>query len=66
MESLNWKSLSKLWLILGKTLKLHIFETAPFRLFPKMVDLKAVHKYYDVDGDGTICYNEFVNALADK
>ena len=31
-----------------------------------MVDLKALHKFYDVDGDGNICYNEFVNALSDN
>jgi len=44
------------------------FEEAlgAFGLFPKMVDLKAIHKYYDVDGDGNICYNEFVNALSDQ
>jgi Ca2+-binding EF-hand superfamily protein len=28
--------------------------------------LKALHKYYDVDGDGNISYHEFVNALSDN
>ena len=36
------------------------------RFFPKQVDLKALHKFYDVDGDGHICYNEFVRALSDQ
>jgi len=49
-------------------LELEEFEQAlgHFGLFPKMVDLKALHKFYDVDGDGTISYNEFIKALADK
>ena len=36
-----------------------------FRLFPKQVDLKALHRYYDVDGDGGVSYHEFVKALTD-
>lgn len=28
-----------------------------------MVDLKGLHKFYDVDGDGSVSYTEFVNAL---
>lgn len=28
--------------------------------------MKALHKYYDVDGDGNISYHEFVNALSDN
>jgi Ca2+-binding EF-hand superfamily protein len=28
--------------------------------------LKALHKFYDVDGDGNISYHEFVNALSDN
>lgn len=35
------------------------------RFFPKKVDLQAIHKYYDTDQDGTISYNEFLNALCD-
>jgi len=34
-------------------------------LFPKIVDLKALHKFYDADGDGYISYYEFMNALSD-
>ena len=30
------------------------------------MDLKALHKFYDVDGDGNISYHEFVNALSDN
>ena len=36
-----------------------------FRLFPKQIDLKALHRYYDVDGDGAVSYNEFVRGLTD-
>ena len=28
--------------------------------------MKALHRYFDVDGDGNISYNEFVNALSDN
>lgn len=38
---------------------------AAFGLFPKIVDLKALHKYYDLDQDGNISYNEFINQLSD-
>jgi Ca2+-binding EF-hand superfamily protein len=29
-----------------------------------LFDLKNLHKYYDVSGDGAISYNEFINALS--
>jgi len=35
-----------------------------FRLFPSTTDLKKLHSYYDKDGDGGVCYNEFLNALS--
>jgi len=28
-----------------------------------MVDLKGLHKFYDVDGNGSVSYQEFLNAL---
>lgn len=34
-------------------------------LFPKKVDLQALMKYYDVDGDGNITYDEFLRGLRD-
>lgn len=34
-----------------------------YRLFPKKVELQALMKYYDVDGDGNITYNEFLRGL---
>jgi hypothetical protein len=48
-------------------LELREFEEAlaAFGLFPKQVDLKSLHRYYDVDGDGSVSYNEFVRALTD-
>lgn len=28
--------------------------------------MKALHKFYDVDGDGQVSYHEFVNALSES
>ena len=36
---------------------------ATFGLFPKVVELQALMKYYDVDGDGNITYEEFIRGL---
>ena len=36
---------------------------ATFGLFPKVVDIQALMKFYDVDGDGNITYEEFVRGL---
>lgn len=49
-------------------LELREFEEAlgSYGLFPKQVDLKQLHKFYDVDGDGSVSYWEFVNGLTDK
>lgn len=33
------------------------------RLFPKKVELQALMKYYDINGDGSITYEEFLNGL---
>jgi len=32
-------------------------------LFPKKVELQALIRYYDVDGDGNVSYDEFVSGL---
>jgi Ca2+-binding EF-hand superfamily protein len=34
-----------------------------YRLFPKKTDLQALMKYYDIDGDGNINYEEFIRGL---
>ena len=34
-------------------------------LFPKIVEIQALLKFYDVDGDGNISYDEFVRGLRD-
>jgi Ca2+-binding EF-hand superfamily protein len=34
-----------------------------FRLFPKKVELQALHKYYDIDRDGNVSYEEFISGL---
>lgn len=36
------------------------------RLFPKKVELQALMKFYDVDGDGNISYEEFIRGLRDE
>ena len=39
---------------------------AKFGIFAKSVELQALVKYYDVDGDGLISYEEFLNGLTDR
>ncbi len=39
---------------------------AAFGIFPKKVELQALMKYYDVDGDGSISYDEFLSGLKDE
>lgn len=39
---------------------------AAFGLFPKKVELQALMKHYDVDGDGNITYDEFLRGLRDE
>ena len=38
---------------------------AAFGIFPKKVELQALVKFYDVDGDGNISYDEFLSGLRD-
>jgi Ca2+-binding EF-hand superfamily protein len=39
---------------------------AAFGIFPKKVELQALMKFYDTDGDGSISYNEFLSGLKDE
>ena len=39
------------------------FLNNAYSLFPKKVELQALVKYYDVDGDGNISYEEFLRGL---
>jgi Ca2+-binding EF-hand superfamily protein len=39
---------------------------AAFGIFPKKVELQALMKYYDVDQDGFINYQEFMSGLKDE
>lgn len=49
------------------TLDIGEFEQAlaSFGLFPKKVELQAMMKYYDINGDGSVGYEEFLNGLRD-
>ena len=38
---------------------------ATYGIFPKVVEIQALMKYYDVDGDGNITYEEFIRGLRD-
>lgn len=38
---------------------------AAYNLFPKVVEIQALMRYYDVDGDGNITYEEFIRGLRD-
>jgi len=38
---------------------------AAYGIFVKKVELQALMKYYDIDGDGNITYEEFLNGLKD-
>lgn len=39
---------------------------AAFGLFPKKVELQALMKYYDLDNDGNISYEEFMHGLRNE
>ena len=49
----------------NKKLDIEEFEGAlkECGLFPKKVDIQALMKYYDIDNDGHICYEEFLRGL---
>lgn len=52
----------------NKVLDISEFEQAlaAFGLFPKKVELQALMKYYDINKDGNISYDEFVSGLRDE
>ena len=39
---------------------------ASFGIFPKKVELQSLMKFYDIDGDGSISYNEFLSGLREE
>ena len=42
---------------------MRVFSLIIYRLFPKIVDIQALMKYYDTDHDGNITYEEFLRGL---
>lgn len=51
----------------NKKLDLEEFNQAlnEYGLFPKVIEVQALMKFYDVDGDGNITYEEFIRGLKD-
>jgi len=39
---------------------------AAFGIFPKKVEIQALMKFYDVDGDGNVSYEEFLRGLREE
>ena len=52
----------------SKTLDAQEFEQAlaAYGLFPKKVELQALMKYYDINADGSISFDEFMSGLKDE
>lgn len=52
----------------SKTLDAQEFEQAlgAYGLFPKKVELQALMKYYDIDGNGSISFDEFISGMKDE
>jgi len=46
---------------LGKQYK--NYSVITFSLFPKKVEIQALMKYYDLNGDGSISFEEFMGGL---
>ncbi len=53
-------NLNKHWQHLG-IIKIYLITV--YSLFPKKVELQALMKYYDIDNDGNISYEEFIRGL---
>jgi Ca2+-binding EF-hand superfamily protein len=48
---------------LSGTISILINLITVHRLFPKKVELQALIKFYDIDGDGNVSYEEFLSGL---
>jgi calcyphosin len=49
----------------GKFLQ-SVCVTSFYSLFPKKIEIQALIKYYDLNKDGSISYDEFMNGLRDE
>ena len=67
-KSLTKLNSKKLLQYLGKENNDCVTESnlTSYRLFPKKVDLQGLMKYYDIDGDGNITYEEFLRGMRDE
>jgi len=50
----------------GKHSSYLISKRFVFSFFPKKIELQALIKFYDVDGDGNVSYEEFLRGLRDE
>ena len=44
----------------------YIANLLDYRLFPSVVEMQALMKFYDIDGDGNITYEEFIRGLREE
>ena len=51
------------WFVFYANSRLRLLLFSHRSLFPKKVELQALMKHYDVDGDGSITYDEFLRGL---
>jgi len=69
MAARHWMvvSSSKRWPLSGKLKEfrgnVEILIDCSCSLFPKKVELQALIKYYDINGDGRVSYDEFLSGL---
>lgn len=52
----------------NKKLDVSEFEQAlaAYGIFPKKVELQALMKFYDIDGDGNVSYDEFLSGMREE
>lgn len=41
-------------------------QVKDIRIFPKKVEIQALMKYYDLNNDGSVCYEEFISGMRDE
>lgn len=60
---------ARLWMRVSSNRRWHLLGKLTLcnrRIFPKKVEIQALMKYYDLNNDGSICYEEFINGMRDE